>query len=404
MNTESVKTSKELVHKHREENVFICNLRRGIDREIDSHMMETYYLTSLNDHDRNTLLRYYKKITAEMCDDKQERECYVLRSLPYMVESSVVKEHLKRLPHCRENAYLRKIYRRNPKTKRYHLRPSVSERDEIQILTTFGLKDLYITDREKAVLSDIFEKIEYIPRSNTFYSNLIIDTSHSYFFEHPTEHIPGMMIIEAARQMLTACSHKFGKVPLKNHHFILLDLQTRFLNYMELNYPVRLEATLEQLFTDNKGVWNDFQARVEVIQRNQMAATLLFQASIVSNRVFKRMRTTKEKTEENPRFKPRSGVHHHLSLRDGNGKKRDGVLKNISATGFQVTMLEHIDTENTGDSFEFFLYFEKIGIIHGTCTLRWHEMRDELVNAGFHIERMDATDRFNMEEDLKRQC
>ncbi|MDT0436711.1 MULTISPECIES: ScbA/BarX family gamma-butyrolactone biosynthesis protein [Streptomyces] len=65
---------------------------------------------------------------------------------------------------------------------------------------------------------------------------LRINWSHPTLFDHPTDHVPGMLLLEAARQ---AAQRLAGPEP------VLVDsMQNRFLRYVELDSPVLVRARL----------------------------------------------------------------------------------------------------------------------------------------------------------------
>ncbi|WP_042389144.1 ScbA/BarX family gamma-butyrolactone biosynthesis protein [Streptacidiphilus melanogenes] len=66
---------------------------------------------------------------------------------------------------------------------------------------------------------------------------LRVDTDHPIFFDHPVDHVPGMLLLEAARQAARAVTRQPGAV--------LLGMESSFLRYAELDAPCRLEARIE---------------------------------------------------------------------------------------------------------------------------------------------------------------
>ncbi|KAF0133557.1 MAG: A-factor biosynthesis repeat-containing protein [Candidatus Saganbacteria bacterium] len=58
---------------------------------------------------------------------------------------------------------------------------------------------------------------------NIFRTKIVFDLSHEFFFDHSLQHLPGLLLIEAARQFGTAISHQFFDVPFDSQ-FILHDL------------------------------------------------------------------------------------------------------------------------------------------------------------------------------------
>ncbi|ALV39140.1 ScbA/BarX family gamma-butyrolactone biosynthesis protein [Streptomyces sp. CdTB01] len=62
---------------------------------------------------------------------------------------------------------------------------------------------------------------------------LRIDTRHPVLFDHPLDHVPGMLLIEAARQATTATQHH----PTHPH-----TITTHFHHYIELHTPCTIQA------------------------------------------------------------------------------------------------------------------------------------------------------------------
>jgi 2-oxo-3-(phosphooxy)propyl 3-oxoalkanoate synthase len=65
---------------------------------------------------------------------------------------------------------------------------------------------------------------------------LRVDTTHPVFFDHPVDHVPGMMLIEAARQAAQAL---LGPEPVQP-----FAVESTFERYAELNVPCWIEAEL----------------------------------------------------------------------------------------------------------------------------------------------------------------
>lgn len=72
-----------------------------------------------------------------------------------------------------------------------------------------------------------------------FTSDLIVDLEHSFFFEHERGHIPGLLLIEAARQNGMAIAHKYVNIPL-NMSFIMNEFKCEFCGFGSLHKPVKL--------------------------------------------------------------------------------------------------------------------------------------------------------------------
>jgi 2-oxo-3-(phosphooxy)propyl 3-oxoalkanoate synthase len=71
----------------------------------------------------------------------------------------------------------------------------------------------------------------------SFLVQFALSADHPFFFEHPLDHYPGLMLLEGARQAATAVTHLFYGVPLDSV-FILRDLMIDFESFAELDEPV----------------------------------------------------------------------------------------------------------------------------------------------------------------------
>ncbi|MFY9825133.1 MAG: AfsA-related hotdog domain-containing protein [Thermoanaerobaculia bacterium] len=72
---------------------------------------------------------------------------------------------------------------------------------------------------------------------DSFLAQLALSTDHRFFFEHPLDHYPGLMLVEAGRQSATALTHLFYGVPLGSV-FILGGMMIDFDSFAELGEPV----------------------------------------------------------------------------------------------------------------------------------------------------------------------
>ena len=55
---------------------------------------------------------------------------------------------------------------------------------------------------------------DYVDATDEFVASLIVDDSHPYFFDHPCDHVPGMLLLEACSQLaLAAFAETTGAAP-----------------------------------------------------------------------------------------------------------------------------------------------------------------------------------------------
>ena len=70
-------------------------------------------------------------------------------------------------------------------------------------------------------------------------AGMVHDLEHPYFFEHPLDHIPAMMLVETGRQLGIAISHLFLGVPL-DRMFATRSFDIHFDDFAELHAPITI--------------------------------------------------------------------------------------------------------------------------------------------------------------------
>ncbi|MDW4906308.1 ScbA/BarX family gamma-butyrolactone biosynthesis protein [Streptomyces sp. ADMS] len=77
-----------------------------------------------------------------------------------------------------------------------------------------------------------------LPRQADGHWQLRVDTGHAVFFDHPLDHIPGMLLLESARQAALARTGTGGGL-------IPVAFDTTFHQFAELDVPTWIESTCE---------------------------------------------------------------------------------------------------------------------------------------------------------------
>ncbi|MFJ7078057.1 ScbA/BarX family gamma-butyrolactone biosynthesis protein [Streptomyces sp. NPDC098781] len=85
---------------------------------------------------------------------------------------------------------------------------------------------------------------------------LRVDTGHAVYFDHPVDHVPGMVLIEAARQAARAATGR--------PRALLLGLDAEFTRYAELDAPCWIEADVA-----DTGAAGERRVRVSGVQRGE---------------------------------------------------------------------------------------------------------------------------------------
>ena len=259
-----------------------------------------------------------------------------------------------------------------------------------------------LPDSERAFISRILESVQELKKDDVFYANMEVNSSHSFFFEHTQEHVPGIMILEAARQMVTACGHIFGKIPLQGYQFVLNQLNSRFMNFVDPNYPVEMVVELTQLETKKNGEWEFIIFKVSVFQKNFLCAIIDIDSRSVNKKIFKRIRKG-IKDAPSLRFYPVNPDNCPVSLWSPDMKSYYiGRLEDLSALGFSVEFEEK--PEGPGTDYEFVMHFQEIGFIRGKCRRIWMNGRNDSYYCGFNILEAEKADIEHLEDAIKRYC
>jgi len=109
-------------------------------------------------------------------------------------------------------------------------------------MRAFVARSNHLTDKDRVTLSNVFDKLPSFCRPRSLYVNLVIDTSNYFFFRRHQEHVPGVMLIEAARQAIYAHYHHHSRWTRAQAAFTIESLNVDFHNFINPNYPVRIRV------------------------------------------------------------------------------------------------------------------------------------------------------------------
>lgn len=107
---------------------------------------------------------------------------------------------------------------------------------------TWAASDPTVLDRKWVHKRDdanvLVARVERGDAPDTFLSELRIPRDHAFFFEHEVDHVPGLALIEAGRQVGVAVSHRFYDVQLDGFVFLIRELNATFSAFADLEAPV----------------------------------------------------------------------------------------------------------------------------------------------------------------------
>ena len=117
---------------------------------------------------------------------------------------------------------------------------------------------------------------------------LALDPTHPFFFEHPLDHYPGLMLVEAGRQFGTTVAHQVYGVP-PDTVFILNAMTVDFITFAELGKPVFINSTVsEKEF--KRGMLTSMLYEGNFVQNEESIGYMSGRWHIYSRRVMERMR------------------------------------------------------------------------------------------------------------------
>ncbi|MCT8335227.1 pilus assembly protein PilZ [Leptospira sp. 85282-16] len=392
---------KRYTRTYFQDDSFVSNIRRALPRMVTSSIMEDHVFPNLSNEDIDFLLQYYVK------REDSSGNYYQLKTIPYRIRKDSAERIVKESGiDDIQKEFISNFYQFDTELQQYVLKDKVTESDEIRILQIVKRRDYYVGNVEKSKISAIFESITEIPKKDTFFANLYVPPGHKFFSPPNLKHISGMQIVEAARQFGIACNHMFGKVPFEDVTFLLLYLNSEFLQYAKMNMPIKLRAIAKETKLSKFGYWNYSKLEITAYQENQEITRIEMAASILPLKVYKRLKSTQEEVYEiDPRFRVMDQFKNNISIRE-NGRNIVSTIENISSSGFMVRCSGILPGElaNSGQ-LEFFMHFDIVGFVHGTCILLWvkeDDNNEDTFFAGFRIESISELDQANVKEAINR--
>ena len=143
-------------------------------------------------------------------------------------------------------------------------------------------------DYDQNVFISRFEALD-AEHPDDFVAQLFIDKTHPFFFEHTLDHVPGLMLVEAGRQLGTAVAHVAYGVPLGDTVFILNGMEVDFTGFAELDQPVFVNSTVsEKKF--KRDMLSQMFYHGNFVQNEKAIGYMSGRWNIYSKRVMKRMR------------------------------------------------------------------------------------------------------------------
>lgn len=111
---------------------------------------------------------------------------------------------------------------------------------------------------------------EYSKATDEFVSSLIVDRTHPYFFDHPCDHVPGMLLLEGCAQLALSALAQTASVPPEKS--CVCAYEVNFVQFVECSLSTTLTAHLNTAETDRSGLL-PIDVQVSISQQNVVSGT-----------------------------------------------------------------------------------------------------------------------------------
>jgi hypothetical protein len=132
-------------------------------------------------------------------------------------------------------------------------------------------------------------------RPDDHVAELALDPSHPYHFEHAQDHVPGMMLIEAGRQLAMAIAHIYYDVSLDSV-FVLEQMSSSFTRFADLGPRVYMHASVsDKEYRRNRLTGMSSTGRY--IQNGEVLGELSGRWTMLDRQLLERMLRRRPRTE-----------------------------------------------------------------------------------------------------------
>lgn len=384
------KVDKYLVHKEFDDDILIYNGRNAIPSYVDDSLLEP---PLVDEEGVSQLRRYY--IPCPVVPGR-----YVLKGVaPFISLSRKQFDELDR--ECLE--LLTKNYQ---KTGDGYLLKSqyINEIEESILARTFSEQSDVVDEPSRQYIARLLRFSCESIRPMVYYASMFNDTKNYFFYRKHHEHVPGIMLIEVARQAMYAhfyqCrSHRREDITLSIDSF-----KMDYLNFTESNYPVRIvvedispEITECGSSKEDRSIQRG-GSRATFYQRNKPVGVATISATLIKVNLFKRLR--RNTTDKSHRFFPIKNFSKLVLVTNRTGKKFEAQVLNLSMAGLRLAF--PIGTELIeGEVFDVSFFVESIGYVNSKNTLRWQADRQNRLEVGFAVFQIETLFLDRLKEAIK---
>lgn len=250
-----------------------------------------------------------------------KRNIYRLRTLPSIIEKKTKNELLSYLN-------INNFYE------------SLPNEDELYLTSIYvplhveeALRQVFFPDIAP-INSEDKEKISKLQKTAPVHSYFLFNnTKDEYFYKKKHEHVPGMMLIEAARQAVYDYVYTHSGHVLKEVSISMSNLNVEFLDYTVSSYPIELLFSHKEYESRYKP--KNIDKKAWFYQRGKLTGTFSLEGGVIPMSIFPRLRNEKY------------SIDHHFYPFDDTYIKLKNYLHEEKSHKIIYLSLKHITIEAT---------------------------------------------------------
>ncbi|WP_341959430.1 AfsA-related hotdog domain-containing protein [Pseudomonas sp. RC10] len=235
------------------------------------------------------------------------------------------------------------------------------------------------------------------PQGGPLYFTMFNDTSNYFFYRKHHEHVPGMMLIEVARQAMYAEFYQHSGFARGEVSISILDLTSRFSRFTESSYQVDLVVSDNGAPMEHKP--RKVDKRAQLFQNAAQVADIHLYGEIIKMPVFKRIRNIS--IDPDHWFRPLKGIRKEVLVRLACGRHLTGEMVLLSMNSLQILCAARAGTPAQSVNGHIYLYLESDGLMSLPVTsIQDVEGQDTTLHLA--LGELNSSLRFNWREVLKQ--
>lgn len=341
------KVDMDIVHKNNEDDVLIYNIRPMIPAWLDDVTIQE----AKNKFSDETFKKFKKFYRLE--DDK-----YVLNSIPSKLSQDANVQVNELFPGINITHDFYEM--RNDKL--FLSNRWIPEHVEYALSKVSRLNNNLLNIEDRHQLYHLLKQLESSELLGMQYSSLFNNTKNYFFYNKHHEHVPGLMLIEAARQAMYSQFYSYSGYNRNEVSISLHNLSCQFLQYTESCYPVEILVSDSNMNPIKYPKTVDKKA--QFFQNHQLVAEVCLQGNVIKMPIFERVRNINISSDR--WFAPLKNIKKEVMLMCDDGIQICGKVQFLSISEMQVkidTTIDYTISDLKSKLSHCVLYVDNIGFV-----------------------------------------